>query len=78
VFFYSCGFRFDVDVIDGFLTYVQRMVPSMQECAEVFKEMEIYTMVTETFGFDMAIRDRKTKMSGKIHYVSNFNVFYLL
>jgi hypothetical protein len=73
-FSYSCGFRFDVEVMDGFLTCVQRMVPSLQECAKISKEMEIYRMDGGTFGFDMAIQDRKTKMPGKLHFVSNFNV----
>jgi hypothetical protein len=66
-FSYSCGFRFDVEVMDGFLTCVQRMVPSQQERAEISKEMEIYRMSGGTFGFDMAIHDRKTKMPGKLH-----------
>jgi hypothetical protein len=50
------------------------MVPSLQECAEISKEMEIYRMVGGTFVFNMAIQDRKTKMPGKLHYVSNFDV----
>ena len=65
----SCGFRFDVEVMDGFLTCVQRMVLDPQERAEISKEMEIYRMVGGTFGFDMAVNDRKTKMPGKIKFI---------
>jgi hypothetical protein len=73
-FSYSYGFRFDGEVMNGFLTCVQRMVPSPQERVEISKEMEIYRMVGGTFGFDMAIQDKKSKMPGKLHYVSNFDV----
>lgn len=52
---YTCGFRFNVEAMDGFLTFVQRMVPSPQERAKIFKEMEIYKMAGGTCGFDMAI-----------------------
>jgi hypothetical protein len=71
---YSCGFRFDAEVMDGFLTRVQRMMLSLQEHAEISKEIEIYRTFGGTFGFDVAIQDRKTKMLGKLHYVSNFDV----
>jgi hypothetical protein len=73
-FFYSRGFRFDAEVMDGFLTCVQRMVLSPQERVEISKEMEIYRIAGGTFGFDMAIEDEKTIMPGKLHYVSNFDV----
>ena len=66
-FSYSCGFRFDVEIMEGFLTCVERMVLSHEECAEISKEMEIYRMSGGTFGFQMAIADRKTKMPGKLH-----------
>ena len=47
-----------------------------QERAEISKEMEIYRMVGGTFGFDMVVHDRKTKMPGKlqVHFIANFNV----
>jgi hypothetical protein len=45
------------------------MVPSPQERAKISKEMEKYRMASKTFGFDMAIQDRETKMSGKLHFV---------
>jgi hypothetical protein len=32
-------------------------------------------MATRTFDFNMVVQDMKTKMSGKLHFVSNFNVF---
>ena len=62
--------------MDGFLTCVQRMVLDLQERAEISKEMEIYMMASGTFGFDMAVNDRKTKMPGKlqVHFIANFNV----
>ena len=75
-FSYSCGFRFDAKVVDGFLTCVERMVLDPQERVEISKEMEIYRMAGGTFGFDMAVNDRKTKMAGKlqVHFIPNFNV----
>ena len=36
-FSYSCGFLFDAEVMDGFFAYVQRMVPSPTERAEISK-----------------------------------------
>jgi hypothetical protein len=66
-FSYSCGFRFDVEVMEGFFTCVERMVLSHEERAKISKEMEIYRMSGGTFGFQMAIADRKTKMPGKLH-----------
>ena len=61
-FAYSFGFLFDAEVMDGFFTCVQRMVPSPVKCAEISKEMEIYRMVGGTFSFDITVVDRKTKM----------------
>eukprot|EP00253_Pinus_taeda_P032453 PITA_32453 len=61
-FSYPCGFLFDVEVMDVFFTYVQRMVPSLAERAEISKEMEIYKMAGGTFSFEMPVVDRKTKM----------------
>jgi hypothetical protein len=43
-FSYSCGFRFDVEVMEGFLTCVERMVVSHDERAKISKEIEIYRM----------------------------------
>ena len=55
---------------------VQRMLPNLQERAVTFKEMEIYRMVGGTFGFDMVVHYRKTKMPCKlqVHFIANFNV----
>ena len=64
---YSCGFRFDAEVMDGFFTCVERMVVSEQEREEISKEMEIYRMAGGTFGFSMAIKSRMTKMPGKLY-----------
>jgi hypothetical protein len=50
-FSYSFGFRFDVEVMEGFLTCVDRMVLSHEERAEISKETEIYRMSGGTFGF---------------------------
>ena len=61
--------------MDGFFTCIQRMVPNPQEHAEICKEMDIYRMAGGTFGFDMVVNDRKTKMPGKlqVHFIANFN-----
>ena len=70
---YSCGFRFDAEVMDEFLTCVQRMVASGQEHEEISKEMKIYRMPSGTFGFTMAIKNRTTKMPGKLQLTVCFN-----
>eukprot|EP00253_Pinus_taeda_P018427 PITA_18427 len=62
-FSYSFGFIFDAEAVDGFFTYVQKMVTSLADHAEISKETKIYRMAGGTFSFDMAIHDRKTKMS---------------
>jgi len=71
-FSYSCGFIFDVKLVDGFLTCVQMMVLFLQECADISKETKIYTMADDTYGLDMAIQDMNTKMSSKLNFTSNF------
>ena len=71
---YACGFRFDAKVMDGFFTCVKRMVSSEQEREDISKEMEVYRMGGGTFGFTMAIKNRTTKMLGKLQFVSNFQV----
>eukprot|EP00253_Pinus_taeda_P022160 PITA_22160 len=61
-FSYPCGFVFHTEIRDGFLTCVQRMVRSPTERIEISKEIETYRMAGGTFGFDMAMTDRTTKM----------------
>eukprot|EP00253_Pinus_taeda_P010825 PITA_10825 len=61
-FSYSYDFIFDVEVMDRFLTCVERMVASKQEREEISKEMEIYRMGGGTFGFTMSIKNGMTKM----------------
>ena len=73
-FSYARGFRFDAEVMDGFFTCVERMVSSEQEHEDISKEMEVYRMGGGTFGFNMAIKNRMTKMPGKLQLVSNFQV----
>ena len=71
-FSYSCGFLFHTKTMDGFFTCVKRMVSSEQECEDISKEMEVYRMGGGTFGFTMALKNRTTKMPGKLQFVSNF------
>eukprot|EP00253_Pinus_taeda_P027583 PITA_27583 len=66
-FSYPCGFVFNAEIMDGFLTCVKRMVQSPAERAEISKEMEIYKMPGGTFGFKMVVTDRTTKMPGVPH-----------
>eukprot|EP00253_Pinus_taeda_P027464 PITA_27464 len=73
-FSYACGFRVDAEVMDGFFTCVKRMVSSEQEHEEISKEMEVYRMGGGTFGVNMAIKNKTTKMPGKVQFVSNFQV----
>ena len=60
--------------MDGFLTCVHRMVPDPQKHVDISKEMKIYRIVGGTFGFNMDVNDRKTKMPGKlqVHFIANF------
>ena len=46
-FSYSCGSRCDAEVMDGFFSCVQRMVPNPQERADISKEMEIIGWLVE-------------------------------
>ena len=73
-FSYAYGFRFDVKVVDGFFTCVERMVSYEQEHEEISKEMEVYKMGSGRFGFNMAIKNRTTQMPGKLQCVSNSQV----
>eukprot|EP00253_Pinus_taeda_P013050 PITA_13050 len=61
-FSYPFEFVFDVEIMDEFLTCVQRMVRSTAKRAEISKEMEIYRMAGGTFGFEMVVSDSTTKM----------------
>lgn len=60
-FSYACGFVFDAEIMDGFLTCVQRMVRSPAERIEISKEIETYRMAGSTFGFDMVVTNRRLK-----------------
>ena len=60
--------------MDGFFTCVERMVASEQEREDISKEMGVYRMVGGTLGFNMAIKNRMTKMPSKLLFVSNFQV----
>jgi hypothetical protein len=60
--------------MDRFFTCDERMLLNPQEHMEISKEMETYKIIARTFGFDMVVHDRKTKMLGKLHFVSNLNV----
>ena len=71
---YARGFIFDAEVMDGFFTSVERMVAFEQEREDISKEMVVYRMGCGTFGFNMAIKKRTTKMLGKLQFVSNFQV----
>eukprot|EP00253_Pinus_taeda_P008055 PITA_08055 len=48
--------------MDGFFACVERMVSSKQEREDISKEMEVYRMGGGIFGFNMAIKNRTTKM----------------
>ena len=74
-FSYACGFQFDAEVMDGFLQCVQRMVLTPSERAEISRQMQIYRMSGGTFGYDMVVQDRTTRMPGTICLkLSNFDL----
>ena len=63
-FSYACGFNFDVEVVEGLLTCVQKMVRTPEERMEVSRQIEQYKLSGGTFGFEMAVIDRTIKMPG--------------
>eukprot|EP00253_Pinus_taeda_P032440 PITA_32440 len=48
--------------MDGFLSYVQKMVRSPEQRIEISKDIETYRMAGGTFGFEMVVIDRTIKM----------------
>eukprot|EP00253_Pinus_taeda_P021372 PITA_21372 len=54
----ACRFRFDAEVMDGFYHCILRMVLTSTECNEISKQLEVYTLGSGTFGYDMDIQDR--------------------
>eukprot|EP00253_Pinus_taeda_P021190 PITA_21190 len=73
-FSYACGFVFDVEIMDGFLTCVQRIVRSPAKRTEISKEIETYRMASGIFGFDMAVTNRtlKCQMHGGEYMVPGY------
>ena len=63
-FSYPCRFVFDAEIMDGFLSCVQKMMQSPEQRIEISKQIETYRMAGGTFGFEMAITDRTIKMPG--------------
>eukprot|EP00253_Pinus_taeda_P026204 PITA_26204 len=61
-FSYACGFDFDAEIMDGFLSCVQKMVRYPEQRIEISKQIETYRMAGGTFGFEMAVNDRMIKM----------------
>eukprot|EP00253_Pinus_taeda_P032823 PITA_32823 len=61
-FSYACGFDFDAEIMDGFLSCVQKMVRSPEQRIEISKQIETYRMAGGTFGFEMVVNDRTIKM----------------
>ena len=61
--------------MDGFLQCVHRMVLTPSERAEISRQMEIYRMSGGTFGYDMVVQDRTTRMPDTICLkLSNFDL----
>jgi Protein of unknown function (DUF 659)/BED zinc finger len=73
-FSYACGFDFDAEIMDGFLSCVQKMVRSPEQRIEISKQIELYRMAGGTFGFDMAVNDRLIKMPGIFLFVTLFQL----
>eukprot|EP00253_Pinus_taeda_P001467 PITA_01467 len=63
-FSYACGFDFDAEIMDGFLSCVQKMVRSPEQHIKISKQIEPYRMAGGTFGFEMVVNDRTIKMPG--------------
>jgi len=71
-FYYSYGFRFDAEVMDGFFECVQRMVPSTTNHTEISQELELFKRAMGLFGFEMVFNDRTNIIPNKLIIVSNF------
>ena len=63
-FSYACGFDFDTEIMDGFLSCVQKMVRSPEQRIEISKQIETFRMAGGTLGFEMAVNDKTIKMPG--------------
>jgi hypothetical protein len=73
---YACRFRFDDEVMDGFFQCVRRMVLTSAKCLKISKQMDIYKLAIGTFGYDIAIQDKTTRMPSKLQVklVSNSQI----
>jgi hypothetical protein len=60
--------------MDGFFQCVQRMVLTPVEHSKISKQIQIYTLSARTFGYEMDIQDMTTMISGKLQFVSNFQI----
>lgn len=62
--------------MDGFFQCVQRMVLTPTKCSKISKQSDIYKLSIETFGHDMAIQDKATRLLGRLEvkFVSNFQI----
>eukprot|EP00253_Pinus_taeda_P032037 PITA_32037 len=69
-FSYACGFVFDAEIMDGFLSCVQKMVRSLEQRIEISKEIETYRIASGTSSFEMVVIDRTIKMPGYPFYKS--------
>ena len=67
-FAYKCNFDFDGEVLEGFLTCVQRMIPDYDARNVVNCEIEVYRDGTGVFSFGDAIRDRTDFVAGSISW----------
>jgi hypothetical protein len=60
--------------MEGFLPCVQRMALTLVESSKISKKLEIYKLTARTFGYDMVVQDRTTRMPSKLKFVSNFQI----
>jgi hypothetical protein len=42
------------------------MVLTLTKCSEISKQIEIYRLAADTFGYDMTVQERTTRMLGKL------------
>lgn len=64
-FFYKCTFDFDVEVTEGLLSCLERMVPDAETRSINNREIEIYRDGSGVFNFQDAIRERGSLMPRK-------------
>jgi hypothetical protein len=64
-FSYKCSFGFDGKVMEGLRTCLKRIVPDVEICIEINREIEMYRYGIKLFGFEDVVAARTILMPRK-------------